>query len=144
MVDDALDDVPSDIKALNFTPIDARHLSSLPLVRGRVVKLLKASKNQMHPSNNMIITIGFKQPTKTDRRFFQSRIREMLQEGIIEKVVVPNKKKNQTTSVTCFRLLNEDGSKVAQDADADALLDDDSDGKIFFSHSCWTQKSRSL
>jgi len=42
---------------LDFTPIDARHLSSLPLVRSRVVKLLKASKNHIHESNNMLITI---------------------------------------------------------------------------------------
>ncbi|KNZ79627.1 Transcription factor tau subunit sfc3 [Termitomyces sp. J132] len=79
----------TDPQTLDFTPIDARHLSSLPLIRGRVVKLLKASKNQMHASNNMLITLGFANPTKTDRRFFQSRIREMIQQGVIEKVVVP-------------------------------------------------------
>jgi transcription factor C subunit 3 len=43
--------------ALDFTPIDARHLSSLPLVKSRVVRLLKASKNYIHESNNMLITI---------------------------------------------------------------------------------------
>lgn len=40
-----------------FTPIDSRHLSSLPLVRARVLKLLQASKNHIHPSNNMLVTI---------------------------------------------------------------------------------------
>lgn len=43
--------------ALKFTPIDARHLSSLPLISARVVKLLKASKNFIHASNNMLITL---------------------------------------------------------------------------------------
>lgn len=42
---------------LTFTPIDARHLSSLPLVSARVVRLLKASKNHIHASNNMLITL---------------------------------------------------------------------------------------
>ncbi|KAK0478540.1 hypothetical protein IW261DRAFT_1551813 [Armillaria novae-zelandiae] len=79
------DNVSPEVRALNFTPIDARHLSSLPLIRARVLNLLKVSKNQIHPANNLIITIGFKHPTKTDRRFFQGRIREMIQEGIIEK-----------------------------------------------------------
>ena len=40
-----------------FTPIDARHLSSLPLIRARVIKLLQASKNHIHPSNNLLVTI---------------------------------------------------------------------------------------
>lgn len=46
-----------DPSSLNFTPIDARHLSSLPLVSARVIRLLKASKNHMHASNNMLITL---------------------------------------------------------------------------------------
>ena len=41
-----------DPNSLNFTPIDARHLSS-----GRVIRLLKVSKNHMHASNNMLITL---------------------------------------------------------------------------------------
>lgn len=53
----------ADAHSLDFTPIDARHLSSLPLIRGRVVKLLKASKNQMHASNNMLITLVREQLT---------------------------------------------------------------------------------
>jgi transcription factor C subunit 3 len=51
------DDRVTDPKSLEFTPIDARHLSSLPLIRARVVKLLKASRNHMHAANNMLITL---------------------------------------------------------------------------------------
>lgn len=40
-----------------FDPIDSRHLSSLPLVKNRVIKLLKASRNYIHQSNNLLITI---------------------------------------------------------------------------------------
>lgn len=46
-----------EVPPLDFSPIDARHLSSLPLISARVVKLLKASKNNMHASNNMLITL---------------------------------------------------------------------------------------
>ncbi|KAG6837874.1 hypothetical protein H0H93_013027 [Arthromyces matolae] len=123
----------TDIQSLDFTPIDARHLSSLPLIRGRVVKLLKASKNQMHASNNMLITLGFANPTKTDRRFFQSRVREMIQQGVIEKVVVPsNRRKASNTSVKCFRLVSsdqigrDDEGVVVQSQDVD---DDEKEGE---------------
>jgi transcription factor C subunit 3 len=40
-----------------FTLIDARHLSSLPLIRARVVKLLKRSQNHMHQSANMLLAL---------------------------------------------------------------------------------------
>jgi oxalate---CoA ligase len=40
-----------------FSPIDARHLSSLPLVKGRIIRLLKRSKNQMHAAQNLLVTI---------------------------------------------------------------------------------------
>lgn len=51
------DDEVDDVAALDFTPIDARHLSSLPLISARVIRLLKASKNNIHASTNMLITL---------------------------------------------------------------------------------------
>lgn len=51
------EDRVTDLKSMEFTPIDARHLSSLPLIRARVVKLLNASRNHMHAANNMLITL---------------------------------------------------------------------------------------
>ncbi|KAJ3736873.1 hypothetical protein DFJ43DRAFT_382574 [Lentinula guzmanii] len=102
------DEETTDVATLGFTPIDSRHLSSLPLVRGRVVKLLKASTNNMHVSNNMVVTLGFARPTKTDRRFFHRRIQELIQQGVVEKVLVPSKRKKSTVaSVLCLRLVNE-------------------------------------
>lgn len=47
-------DGPSQIP---FDPIDSRHLSSLPLVKNRIIKLLKASRNYIHQSNNLLMTI---------------------------------------------------------------------------------------
>ncbi|KAF9455017.1 hypothetical protein P691DRAFT_691292 [Macrolepiota fuliginosa MF-IS2] len=103
---------------LDFTPIDARHLSSLPLVKSRVVKLLKASKNYIHESNNMLITLGFSKPTKTDRRFFQSRIKELIQQGVIEKVVVPSSRRKSSKSlVKCFRLVTSENKPEGVDLD---------------------------
>jgi transcription factor C subunit 3 len=107
-----------------FEPMDARHLSSLPLLRARVVKLLKASKNQMHESNNIMLKLvctpfcmessgskgnfqGFVNPTKTDRRFFRTRIRELIHQEVIEQVLVPNKrKKDPNAMIKCFRLVS--------------------------------------
>ncbi|KAJ3890668.1 hypothetical protein GG344DRAFT_88728 [Lentinula edodes] len=102
------DEETTDVSPLGFTPIDSRHLSSLPLVRGRIVKLLKASTNNMHVSNNMIVILGFAHPTKTDRRFFHRRVQELIQQGVVEKVLVPSKKKKtKVASVLCLRLVNE-------------------------------------
>ncbi|KAJ7462797.1 hypothetical protein B0H11DRAFT_2054384 [Mycena galericulata] len=98
-----------DLQSLDFSPIDARHLSSMVLVKGRVIKLLKASKNLMHASNNMLLAIGFARPTKTDRRFFASRTRELVEQRIIETVIVPSKRKGAVNGgVKCFRLVSAD------------------------------------
>ncbi|KDQ54862.1 hypothetical protein JAAARDRAFT_352005 [Jaapia argillacea MUCL 33604] len=96
---------------LRFDPIDARHLSSLPLVRARVVKLLRNSTNYMHASQNMLIKIGFAHPTKTDRRFFQTRINDLISQGLIEKLYVPQRTKDQKKKswIQCLRLITPDG-----------------------------------
>lgn len=75
---------------------------------------------------------GFPNPTKTDRRFFQSRIRELIQQGIIEKVIVPSNRKNSNGStVKCFRLVS-DGTGGFQDNDGAVVvqLDDGKDDDI--------------
>ncbi|KAH9178894.1 hypothetical protein EDB89DRAFT_2111752 [Lactarius sanguifluus] len=64
---------------VQFDPMDARHLSSLSLIQSRIVKLLKNCKSHTHPSQNLLVTLGFSNPTKTDRRFFQSRLRELIE-----------------------------------------------------------------
>ncbi|KAF8559362.1 hypothetical protein OG21DRAFT_1594769 [Imleria badia] len=116
-----------------FDPIDSRHLSSLPLVKNRIIKLLKASKNHIHQSNNLLITIGFVHPTKTDRRFFQTRLRELIQQGVVERVLVPSSKTRDRT-IKCIRLVASDnklpeGSVVVgqdvEDDEKDASLAED-------------------
>ncbi|KAJ8595660.1 hypothetical protein M405DRAFT_929396 [Rhizopogon salebrosus TDB-379] len=92
---------------LNFEPVDSRHMSSLQLIKNRIVKLLKASQSNIHPSNNLIVTIGFTNPTKTDRRFFQTRLRELIAQGVIERVLVPSIKVKDRY-VKCIRLVTPD------------------------------------
>ncbi|KAI0304649.1 hypothetical protein BC826DRAFT_977421 [Russula brevipes] len=89
---------------VQFDPIDARHLSSLSLIQSRIVKLLKHSESQTHPSQNLLVTIGFLNPTKTDRRFFQSRLRELIENDVVERVMVPSAVKGGSASVPCIRL----------------------------------------
>ncbi|KAJ7139701.1 hypothetical protein C8R44DRAFT_694295 [Mycena epipterygia] len=117
-----------DIKGLNFSPIDARHLSSMPLVKARVIKLLKASKNLMHASNNMLIALGFAHPTKTDRRFFASRTRELVEQRVIENVFVPSKRKGAANGgVKCFRLVSADPDQVVMPAPDVVVVQPDED-----------------
>jgi hypothetical protein len=57
-------DMPTNtpMTSMKFDPMDARHLSSLPLVRARIIKLLKGSRNHMHPCNNILLTLVFDLP----------------------------------------------------------------------------------
>lgn len=48
---------PEKEKPLHFDPIDARFLSSLPLVQGRISRLLKCSKYGLHKYLNLLIAI---------------------------------------------------------------------------------------
>lgn len=46
-------------------------------------------------------------PTKTDRRFFQTRLRELIQQGVIERVLVPSSNARDRT-IKCIRLMTPD------------------------------------
>jgi hypothetical protein len=49
------DVVPTEKPA--FDPIDSRHLASDALIRGRLIQLLKNSKNGMHQAHNILSAI---------------------------------------------------------------------------------------
>ncbi|KAJ7071454.1 hypothetical protein C8F01DRAFT_1110582 [Mycena amicta] len=121
---------PPPVLDLGFTPIDARHISSLPLLKGRVIRLLKVSKNQMHASNNMLIAIGFSHPTKTNRRFFTARMRELVEQRVVECVFVANKRRGSTTNgIKCYRLVSPDTAPPTPQGEvaAPSQPDDDPD-----------------
>ncbi len=42
---------------VHFDPIDSRHLSSMPVLKSRLTKLLKACPHSMHTSNNLMLKI---------------------------------------------------------------------------------------
>lgn len=54
--DAALDDISTKAD-VTFDPIDVRFLSSLPVVRSRVIKLLLASPHHTHPAHNLMTRI---------------------------------------------------------------------------------------
>lgn len=60
---------------------------------------------------------GFLNPTKTDRRFFQSRVRELIEQGIIERVaVLDHNPKSTTSKIPCLRLItSEEQSHISQE-----------------------------
>ncbi|KAI0344000.1 hypothetical protein BDW22DRAFT_1355246 [Trametopsis cervina] len=122
-MDDAASGPSSTIVQIQFDPIDSRHLSSLAIVKDRVEKLLRNSPHYMHSAQNLLPTIGFLNPVKTDRRFFQTRLRELIAQGFIDKVHVP---KPDGRLVPCIRLLHPNEQPQAeQPPDAIEILDDD-------------------
>ena len=56
-------------------------------------------------------------PTRTERRFFRSRLRELMDEGFIEKVNVPHadRKRFPDKKVPCIRFLKNDATSQAQE-----------------------------
>ncbi|KAI1797576.1 hypothetical protein LXA43DRAFT_1126097 [Ganoderma leucocontextum] len=114
---------------VHFDPIDSRHLSSMPVLKSRLTKLLKACPHNMHTSNNLMLKIGFVNPTRTERRFFRSRLRELMDQGFIEKVHVPHadRRRFPDKKVPCIRLLREDATPQAQE-EVVPMEDDDIEG----------------
>lgn len=112
------------VATYGFTPIDSRHLSSLTLLRSRVTKLLSGSQNNMFPAMNIMFHLGFSNPSHTDRRFFQRRMRELVSTGVVEKVVVPSntRRSGAGTVVKCYRLVSDEAP-----AEGNVLKVDDDD-----------------
>jgi hypothetical protein len=60
--DSNLNDVDADVQNIpsareSLAPLDARHLSSLTIVRSRLVKLLEGCTNHLHAAQNIIKTL---------------------------------------------------------------------------------------
>ncbi|KAI0359061.1 hypothetical protein OH77DRAFT_1396288 [Trametes cingulata] len=124
--DDEIDqaDETKPFEPVHFDPIDSRHLSSMPLLKSRLTKLLKNCPHYMHTSSNIMLKIGFVNPTRTDRRFFRTRLRELMEQGVIEKVQVPHadRKRFPDRKVQCIRLITEDARSQSQ---GEVVVDDD-------------------
>ncbi|KZT36030.1 hypothetical protein SISSUDRAFT_1008008, partial [Sistotremastrum suecicum HHB10207 ss-3] len=77
---------------VKFEPITSKHLSSLPLIKHRILKLLKNSPDNHVPFTNLIVAIGFKGATKSDRRFLRHRVKELVNEGVLQIVMRPGRR----------------------------------------------------
>jgi len=56
---------------------------------------------------------GFKNPTKTERRFFSTRLNELINLGVIEKVTLTNSSTGKT-STQCIRLVKTDAGESTE------------------------------
>lgn len=50
-------DIRGPISPMHFTPLDSRHLSSMSIIRSRLVNLLEGCTNRMHAAQNIIKTL---------------------------------------------------------------------------------------
>lgn len=93
----------------DFSPIDTRHLSNLNILRQRLTAYLRQSEDGVRPYHNIAVKIvgtlsyllclrqtdfiqqGFRPRSRTDRRFFIARLKELVAEGTIEKVAITDK-----------------------------------------------------
>jgi oxalate---CoA ligase len=53
-LEEGAEEEPNKVK---FDPIDSRYLSSAPLIRSRIIKLLKSTKNSIHAYPNLLLAI---------------------------------------------------------------------------------------
>ena len=80
---------------------------------------------------------GFVNPAKSDRRFFRTRIRELVDQGFIERVQVAHadRKRFPDKKVLCIRLLDGaagsqvDGEAMDEDGDEHHECDDGLNGR---------------
>jgi hypothetical protein len=114
-------------------PGTADLVANVPLVRHRVLNLVERSTNQIHQYNNMIISAvslwflidlilstesasqGFANPTKSQRRFFTSRLNDMIQEGLLEKIAVPTER----GSAICVKLTDKGRESLVKETPQD-------------------------
>ncbi|KAJ3552818.1 hypothetical protein NM688_g3955 [Phlebia brevispora] len=112
--EDALTTPAPHLGTIQFEPMDSESLHSSVIVRARLEKLLKNSPHNMHASQNLLVTIGYPNPSKSDRRFFQSLLRELVAQRVIEKVQVP---RPNGKPVACIRLFTPDEPGLQSEED---------------------------
>lgn len=66
-----------------------------------------------------MILQGFVNPTKSDRRFFQARLRELIAQGVVERVLVTTSRQrnNKASHVKCLKLVSPDVNEAMQSDD---------------------------
>ena len=65
--------------------VPGSEVTNLPLLQARLIRLLLNSPNHTRPFSNLILACGYANPTKNDRRFFTSRVHDMISDGTLQK-----------------------------------------------------------
>ncbi|KAG8822889.1 hypothetical protein FRC19_005046 [Serendipita sp. 401] len=91
-------------------------VANVPLLRHRVLRLLDQSVNKTHQQANLILAAGFENPTRHQRRFFTSRVSEMVDEGLVDRFAVPTSRGN----AVCLQL-TQSGSEELKNSEAMSL-----------------------
>jgi len=71
--------------------IPGSEVTNVPLLQARLVRLLIESPNRTRPFHNLILACGYIDPTKHDRRFFTSRVHDMIDSGTLRKFKLNDK-----------------------------------------------------
>ncbi|KAG8842222.1 hypothetical protein FRC20_004578, partial [Serendipita sp. 405] len=74
------------------------------------------SVNKTHQQANLILAAGFENPTRHQRRFFTSRVSEMVDEGLVDRFAVPTSRGN----AVCLQL-TQSGSEELKNSEAMSL-----------------------
>ncbi|KAG8848244.1 hypothetical protein FRB91_010998, partial [Serendipita sp. 411] len=77
---------------------------------------LDQSVNKTHQQANLILAAGFENPTRHQRRFFTSRVSEMVDEGLVDRFAVPTSRGN----AVCLQL-TQSGSEELKNSEAMSL-----------------------
>jgi hypothetical protein len=71
--------------------IPSSEVTNVPLLQARLVRLLLDSPNHTRPFSNLILACGYAGPTKNDRRFFTSRVHDMISDRTLQKFKLSDK-----------------------------------------------------
>ena len=71
--------------------IPGSEVTNVPLLQARLVRLLLNSPNHTRSFSNLILACGYANPAKNDRRFFTSRVHDMISDGTLQKFKLKDK-----------------------------------------------------
>jgi len=89
-----LDTIQGPSVRLNDDPsisIPGSEVTNVPLLRARLVRLLLDSPSHTRPFSNLILACGYAGPAKNDRRFFTSRVHDLISDGTLQKFKLNDK-----------------------------------------------------
>lgn len=119
--------------------IPASEVTNVPLLRDRLVRLLLDSPNHTRPFSNLILACGYADPTKNDRRFFTSRVHDMISDGTLQKFKLNDKGGDRIALSEKFFLEREQSGTETQAAEASApalgSIAEDADNGDVYEHS---------